>query len=150
MYNSTMSIHIEESVDLSVYNTFGISVKAKYFTRCINEEQVKEALKWCQQNNQVFFVLGGGSNMLLLSDIDALVVKIEIGGIAYINDSDQIISEAGAGVVWHDWVMDTLSKGYSGLENLSLIPGNVGASPIQNIGAYGVELKDIFISLDAI
>ncbi len=96
--------------------------------------------QWLQTKR---LVLGGGSNMLLVNDFDGLVIRMNIRGIEHRINHDEVIVEAGGGEVWNDLVLFCVDHGYAGLENLSLIPGSVGASPIQNIGAYGVELKDV-------
>lgn len=136
---------------LKEFNTFGIEVKAKFFTRVVNLDELKEALNSPEaKENEVLF-LGGGSNMLLTGDLDKFVIRLELDGIDLLNEDDNsILVRSGAGVVWHEFVMYALDQGWYGLENLSLIPGSVGASPIQNIGAYGVEIKDRFEYLEAL
>jgi UDP-N-acetylmuramate dehydrogenase len=139
---------IETNVDLRPYNTFGISCKAKRFARFFDVETLDALLK--QRNEDELLILGGGSNVLLTQDFDGLVLKNEIDGFEIIEENnDHVIIESGAGVVWHDFVMRCIENGFGGIENLSLIPGSVGASPMQNIGAYGVEIKDTFDSLNA-
>jgi len=139
---------IETNVDLQPYNTFGISCKAKRFARFNDVEILKSALK--KRDNDSLLVLGGGSNILLTQDFDGLVLKNEILGFDIIEQNeDTVLIESGAGEVWHDFVIHCIEQGYGGIENLSLIPGSVGASPMQNIGAYGVEIKDTFDSLKA-
>lgn len=133
---------------LKSYNTFGIDVKARQFVTITTTEQLKEVL---HQNNDPLFVLSGGSNMLLTKDIDALVLYLNNKGIEVVNEDEKFVwIQAQAGEIWHDFVLHTLSKNLGGLENLSLIPGKAGSSPIQNIGAYGVEIKDTFHSLEAL
>ena len=141
---------IEENISLKPYNTFGIDAKAKYFVRLSAEEH----LSWLTEqeifkNNQILW-LGGGSNMLLTQDFDGTVVKIEFKGIT-ISESKNGYSlvTAKAGENWHQFVQYCIKHNLGGLENLSLIPGNVGTAPIQNIGAYGVEIKDRFHHLKA-
>ena len=133
---------------LKSYNTFGIDVKARQFVTITTTEQLREVL---HQNNDPLFVLSGGSNMLLTKDIDALVLYLNNKGIEVVNEDEKFVwIQAQAGEIWHDFVLHTLSKNLGGLENLSLIPGKAGSSPIQNIGAYGVEIKDTFHSLEAL
>ena len=142
---------IRENISLKPYNTFGIEVYAKYFSAFDSEEQLFALLKHelLQKNHPV--ILGGGSNILFTRDVDGLVLKNEIDGIELVNeDSNSYYLKVGAGVNWHSFVMHCIENNYAGIENLSLIPGNAGASPMQNIGAYGVEIKDVFHALEAI
>ena len=140
---------IQEQISLKPYNTFGIDVKAQYFTKVETLSELREALLHSQFKNK--FILGGGSNMLLTKDIEALVILLALKGKQIVKETEtHIYIKANAGENWHDFVQWTLVENYGGLENLSLIPGNVGAAPIQNIGAYGVELKDTFVSCDAL
>lgn len=142
---------IEQNVSLQPYNTFGLTAKAKLLSRVTDVPTLQAVLSDSTVKNEERFILGGGSNILLTKDINALVVKNEIGGIELeYEDSDSFRIKSGAGVVWHDLVMHCIANGYAGIENLSLIPGNVGAAPMQNIGAYGVELKNVFHSLEAV
>ncbi|MFD0976327.1 UDP-N-acetylmuramate dehydrogenase [Salinimicrobium gaetbulicola] len=128
---------------LKEYNTFGIDVKARKFISVETVEELKELLKNSYASE--LFVLGGGSNMLLTGDIEKTVVHINLEGIRIKEDlEDEVLVEAMAGENWHQFVLFCLDHGFGGLENLSLIPGNVGTAPIQNIGAYGVEIKDTF------
>lgn len=139
----------ENNFSLKEYNTFGIDVKAKNFVEITNEEELKEVLK--QTYASELFVLGGGSNCLLTKNIDATVVHVNIKGISIVNETnDEVFIKAQAGENWHEFVLYCISQNFGGIENLSLIPGNVGTSPIQNIGAYGVELKDTFVECEAI
>jgi len=135
---------------LKNYNTFGIDVQATAFVDVTSVHQLKEAIQ--QNNNKLpLFILSGGSNMLLTKNVDALVLHINFKGIDVVKeDSDFVWIQAQAGETWHDFVLNTIDKNLGGLENLSLIPGKVGSSPIQNIGAYGVEIKDTFHSLTAL
>lgn len=135
---------------LKNYNTFGIDVQATAFVDVTSVHQLKEAIQ--QNNNKLpLFILSGGSNMLLTKNVDALVLHINFKGIDVVKeDSDFVWVQAQAGETWHDFVLNTIDKNLGGLENLSLIPGKVGSSPIQNIGAYGVEIKDTFHSLTAL
>ena len=128
---------------LKAYNTFGIDVKAQKFISVETVEELKELLKNSYASE--LFVLGGGSNMLLTGDIEKTVVHINLKGVRIKEDlEDHVLVEAMAGENWHQFVLFCLDHGFGGLENLSLIPGNVGTAPIQNIGAYGVEIKDTF------
>jgi UDP-N-acetylmuramate dehydrogenase len=139
---------IQTNFDLKPYNTFGISVKADRFATFSSVKELETVLSG--QKNDPLLILGGGSNLLLTKDFHGLVLKNEISGIQVISESeDEAIVESGAGETWHEFVMKCIELNLSGLENLSLIPGSVGASPMQNIGAYGVEIKDCFESLSA-
>ncbi len=134
---------------LKFYNTFGIDVKAKEFTSVSSFSELQSALDKYQ--NREIFVLGGGSNMLLTQDIEKPVIHINLKGIEVVSqDENHVWVEAKAGENWHEFVLWTLENNFGGVENLSLIPGNIGSAPIQNIGAYGVELKDVFDSCKAI
>jgi len=141
----------EQHISLKPYNSFGIEAIARYFIRFKSREEVQEifeAIKELQIAERL--ILGGGSNVLLCSDFNGYVLKNEIGGIEVIRDeADFVMIKAGAGVPWHQLVMYAVDRGWGGIENLSLIPGSTGAAPMQNIGAYGVELKDVFDSLEA-
>lgn len=138
---------ISENQSLQPYNTFGIDVTTRYFTEVHTEAELREAL---QSGIEPIFILGGGSNILLTKDFAGLVIKNSISGKAIIKTNEnQVIVRIGAGENWHQTVLWTLSQNFGGLENLSLIPGTVGASPMQNIGAYGVEIKDVFHHLEA-
>ena len=140
---------ITKNVSLKSFNTFGIDVKAKRFCSVTNLEDLKHVLK--AHHTNALFVLGGGSNMLLTKDIESLVIHVNLKGIEIIKETEsKVIIKANAGENWHQLVMWCIARGYGGIENLSLIPGNVGTAPIQNIGAYGVELKDVFVSCEAI
>jgi len=142
-------LNISHNVSLKNYNTFGIDVTAKDFIAVAN---TNELLKVLQLNNQTLFILGGGSNMLLTKNIEnALVVHVNIKGKTIIKENDDFAwVTVNAGENWHEFILWSLDKGYGGLENMSLIPGNVGTAPIQNIGAYGKELKDNFIECNTI
>jgi UDP-N-acetylmuramate dehydrogenase len=141
-------MHVESHKSLKAFNTFGIDCKARHFVSVSSVSELKEVLS--QKLYPSIFILGGGSNMLLTKDIDALVAHINLKGISIISEKDtEVLIEAMAGENWHDLVQYTIEKDFGGLENLSLIPGNVGTAPIQNIGAYGVELKDVFHSCTA-
>ena len=144
-------MNIQENISLLPYNTFGIDKKAKYFVQAASEKNIKSVLLETKKLNLPLIVLGGGSNILLTKDLKAIVLKIELKGIKVIEENeDNILVEVGAGENWHDFVLHCIGKGWAGVENLSLIPGTVGASPMQNIGAYGVEIKEVFQQLTAI
>lgn len=140
---------LQENVSLKPFNTFGIDVNAHYFAEVKSETDLKEVFDSPIAKTQKLLVLGGGSNMLFTKDFEGLVVKVSIPGITYEVQDDEVTVVAGGGVVWNDLVNYCVAAGFAGIENLSLIPGTVGASPIQNIGAYGVELKDVFTSCTA-
>ena len=139
---------MEHNYSLQPFNTFGIEVKAKYFATFSNTRELETCLK--AQPNEPLLILGGGSNLLFTQDFDGLVLRNQITGISIVKENDQnIYVKAGAGEIWHEFVLHCIEKNWAGLENLSLIPGSVGASPMQNIGAYGVEIKDVFHELSA-
>lgn len=139
----------QENISLKPYNTFSIPVSSHYFAEIFSSSALEELLKSELIKEQQLLILGGGSNLLFTKDFDGLVIKMSIPGISEEVHGDEVIVTAGAGVVWNDFVNCCVQKGFAGVENLSLIPGTVGASPIQNIGAYGVELKDVFESCSA-
>lgn len=137
---------IQENVSLKPYNTFGVDVSARYFAEVSSVEELTEILNLSNDKKPVLF-LGGGSNILFTKDFEGLILKLNLRGICEeIIDENEILITAKAGENWHQFVKYCLKKNYGGLENLSLIPGNVGTSPMQNIGAYGTEIKDIFES----
>jgi UDP-N-acetylmuramate dehydrogenase len=138
-----------QNVDLKPYNTFGLSVKAENFSTFSSIEQLRSLL--VDNSGKNLLVLGGGSNMLLTQDIQGIVLKNELHGIEIIEeDEDSAWVKSAAGEVWHDLVLYAIDKKLGGIENMSLIPGSVGAAPMQNIGAYGAEIKDVFVSLEAL
>ena len=140
-------MNIQQNISLKPYNTFGIDVLAKRFVRVNSIDELLAVLKV----EKDIFLLSGGSNMLLTSDIDRLVVYLNLKGIQVQEyENDTVCISCDAGEDWHEFVLWCISHNYGGLENLSLIPGNVGTSPIQNIGAYGVEIKDVFYELKAV
>ena len=141
-------MQVQENILLRSYNTFGIDVKARYFTAFLDVVALEELL--ISYSNTSLFILGGGSNILFTRDFDGLVLKNEIRGIEELyEDEEYVYIKAGAGENWHQFVLHCINNNWAGIENLSLIPGNVGAAPMQNIGAYGVELRDVFHSLEA-
>ena len=151
MESTAIPLDVLEHVELAPYTTFGIEAKARWFADVTSVDGLRAALDWSRSHGVEVFVLGGGSNMLLHGDVEALVLRIQILGVDVRSDDGRHVEVAvGAGEVWHDFVMHTLDQGWGGLENLSLIPGSVGASPMQNIGAYGVEIRDHFAWLDAV
>lgn len=140
---------IQQQFSLKEYNTFGIDACASHFVEVKSEEELRKVLQLTEFPEKI--VLGGGSNILITSDLYALVIHINLKGIQVVReDADDVVIRVMAGENWHDLVLWTLERGYGGLENLSLIPGNTGTAPIQNIGAYGVELKDSFEGCEAI
>ena len=142
---------IERNVSLQPLNSFGIAARAARMVRVRGEDDVRAVLADAELAAQDRFVLGGGSNIVLTGDVKGVVLKVEVAGRRVLGQTARhTIVEAGAGENWHDFVGWTLDQGLPGLENLALIPGTVGASPVQNIGAYGVELQDRFHELDAI
>lgn len=142
-------MHIQEHISLKPYNTFGIESSARYFVSVNTIEELQEAL--AMPNYLKKFLLGGGSNILLTGAIDALVIHVNLKGISIEHEREhQIHISCMAGENWHELVRYCIKNNYGGMENMSLIPGNVGTAPIQNIGAYGVELKDIFLKCSAI
>ena len=142
---------VEKNVPLQSFNTFGIVAKALSLVRLQSLADIDALLADALLKTTPKFILGGGSNIVLTGDVKPLVLKVEIMGKQLVSETAKAwIVQAGAGENWHDLVTWTLENGYPGLENLALIPGSVGASPVQNIGAYGVELQDRFESLDAV
>ncbi|WP_294223179.1 UDP-N-acetylmuramate dehydrogenase [uncultured Chryseobacterium sp.] len=138
---------MHENFSLKPYNTFGVDVKARYFAEVNTVEALKEALNFSKENNLPWLFLGGGSNVLFTCDFNGLVIKLNLKGISVQpQNENEVLVTAKAGENWHEFVMFCLDKNFGGLENLSLIPGNVGTSPMQNIGAYGTEIKDIFVN----
>ncbi|MEO6253558.1 MAG: UDP-N-acetylmuramate dehydrogenase [Ferruginibacter sp.] len=138
---------VQENILIKEYNTFGISAYADLFAKFNSVNELGELLEF---NRLPTLILGGGSNILFTKNFNGLVLKNELLGIKEITeDAHHIYVQAGAGVNWHHFVLHCINKGWAGVENLSLIPGNVGASPMQNIGAYGAEIKDVFYSLEA-
>jgi len=142
-------VHIEQNISLKPFNTFGIDVEASYFISVSNIDELKEVLTLKEYPNKL--ILGGGSNMLLTKNQNCLVIHVNLKGIEIVSeDENLVLVKANAGENWHEFVLWCINNNFGGIENLSLIPGNVGTAPIQNIGAYGVELKDSFVSCEAI
>src|SRR5687768_5019543 len=141
---------IQENISLKPYNTFGIDVRGKYFSSFQSTDELEELLNYKLQTTNYKLVLGGGSNILFTKNYDGLILKNDIKGIELIKEDEHYVYvRVGAGENWHQFVLYCLQYNFAGVENLSLIPGNVGASPMQNIGAYGVEIKDVFHQLEA-
>ena len=146
--NALSFMEIQSNFSLKKYNTFGIEAKAKQFVAIHSVQELKNVLQ--ENKTTQKFILGGGSNMLLTKDIDALVIHIDLKGKKIIEENDNFVwVESQAGESWHEFVLWTIDQNLGGLENMSLIPGNVGTTPVQNIGAYGTEIKDTFISCEA-
>lgn len=142
---------IQQQVDLLPYNTFGIKAFAKYFTTINNLDEAKALLSSDIFKKEKHFIIGGGSNILLTKDFDGLIIKISLKGIEIVHEDEETVTvKVGAGEIWHDFVMYCVDHNWGGLENLSLIPGTVGAAPMQNIGAYGVEIKKNILAVEAL
>ncbi|HTB51651.1 MAG TPA: UDP-N-acetylmuramate dehydrogenase [Ferruginibacter sp.] len=143
-------MQVQENISLKKFNTFGIDVQAKYFSAFATIEELHELLDHKHFKKSTTLILGGGSNVLFTKNYNGLVVKNELKGIKKVKeDEHHVYVQVGAGENWHRFVLYCIENNLAGVENLSLIPGNVGASPMQNIGAYGVEIKDVFYYLDA-
>ena len=141
-------MEILQNFSLKNYNTFGIEAKARQFIAVHSVAELKTVLK--EHQNEKKFILGGGSNMLLTQDVDALVIHIDLKGKKIIKEDDDFVwIEGQAGENWHEFVLWNIDQNFGGLENMSLIPGNVGTTPVQNIGAYGAEIKDTFVFCEA-
>ncbi len=146
-----LGLSFQEDFDLTAYNTMGLSSKARYFVSVKSVQELKVALEFADTKNLKRMILGGGSNVLFITDFDGLVINMALKGESLVKeDTEHIYLKVNGGESWHQLVLRCVEKGWGGIENLSLIPGSVGASPIQNIGAYGVELKDVFESLEAL
>ena len=142
---------IETNKSLRPFNTFGVDASAKYFVEIRSAEEFRELLRDQRFRNEKKLILGGGSNLLLTKDFNGLVVKNALLGVHGVSETvTEVILRAGGGEPWEAFVRECVARNYAGLENLSLIPGSVGAAPVQNIGAYGVELRDAFEELEAI
>ncbi len=148
-------MQVQENISLKPYNTFSIDVKARYFARFSNTEELSALLTTGTPGGQAgsklpILILGGGSNVLFIKDFEGLVLKNEIKGIQKVEEDDEFVHiQVGAGENWHQLVLHCIENEWAGVENLSLIPGSVGATPMQNIGAYGVEIKEVFQELKA-
>ena len=144
-------MQIQQNLSLKSYNTFGIDVQAAFFSNFSSLEELVELTAFCEQKNDLpQLVLGGGSNVLFTQDFRGVILRNELKGIEMVKeDALHYYVRSAAGEDWHQFVLFCLENNYAGVENLSLIPGNVGGSPIQNIGAYGVEIKDVFHELEA-
>lgn len=142
---------IKKHVSLKPYNTFGIDVQAEFFARCTSVDDFREALSFAHKRGTNPLILGGGSNILFTRDVAGTVLHNELQGIQIVKETaDHVYVNAGGGENWHALVMYCVERNWGGVENLSLIPGSAGAGPMQNIGAYGVELKDVFYQLQAL
>lgn len=142
---------LQHHADLKPFNTFGIAATADRLARFNTVDELRSLLASPEVKGAPLLILGGGSNILFTRDFHGTILVNELPGIAVVQeDADHVWVKAGAGVVWHEFVLNCVEQGWSGVENLSLIPGKVGAAPMQNIGAYGVEIKDTFSSLDAL
>jgi UDP-N-acetylmuramate dehydrogenase len=141
---------IKEHADLRHLNTFHVAAQARYFSAVKSIEELRDVLAWARQQQLFFMLLGQGSNILFRQDYPGLVIELQMHGIKVVEDTDTHVDvQAMGGEIWHDFVLYCLDNGYFGLENLSLIPGTIGAAPVQNIGAYGVEIKDTLLALEA-
>lgn len=144
-------LNIRSHASLKPYNTFGIDADARYLVEINHADDINTLLQLTDFMGVPKLILGGGSNVLLCHDFNGLVIKMNIQGIEVLRDDDtHVYLTVGAGVNWHELVLFCVQQGYAGMENLSLIPGTVGAAPMQNIGAYGVELEQVFDSLTAV
>lgn len=142
---------VQRGVSLRPYTTFGIEAQANYFAELRSESDFQTLHQLNEVTSLPKLILGGGSNLLLTRDFDGLVLRLALDGIEVVREDEQhVYVRAGAGVVWHDLVLFCVNNNYAGMENLSLIPGTVGAAPMQNIGAYGVEIEQLFDHLDAV
>jgi len=139
-----------DSVDLASFTTFGIHTRAQHVVVVTSRTELNEALAWAREHNVPWRILGGGSNVLLTQDVGGLVIVMRIVGREVVHDGDEVLITCGAGEVWHDIVTWTVEEGWGGFENMALIPGTIGAAPMQNIGAYGVEQASCFVSCDAL
>ena len=146
-----MQLKIEENKNLQPYNTFGIEAVASYFCEVHTIEELQALFKDDRFRKMPLLILGGGSNVLFTQNPEGLVVLNKITGTEVLEENaEEVLVKVGAGVSWHEFVLYTIAQGWGGLENLSLIPGTTGAAPMQNIGAYGVEIKDTFQALEAV
>ena len=145
-------MEIQPDFDLKAYNTFNVTARCSYFVAVTDIDELKQALQFARDKNLALLILGGGSNILFSTDYAGLVIHVNIRGIEIVQSAaagGSVTLKVGSGENWHDFVSYCLQKHFYGMENLALIPGNVGAAPIQNIGAYAVEQKDCFQCLEA-
>lgn len=153
MAKPTTDISVQKNVNLAPFNTLHLATKARYFLSIESEEQLQEFISEYGDDDAFsnLFILGGGSNVLFVNGFEGLILHIDIGGREVVRESkEEVWLKVGAGENWHQTVQYCVKQGWGGIENLSLIPGTMGAAPIQNIGAYGVELQDVFQSLEAV
>ena len=151
MTTPSAGLEVEQRANLREHNTFGLPAIARTLVRLRSEADVRRVVDHPVYGVSPKLILGGGSNLVLTRDVEAVVLKVEIPGLRLVEaTAEHWLVEAGAGVSWHDLVAWTVAQGWPGLENLALVPGSVGAAPVQNIGAYGLELKDRFHSLDTV
>jgi UDP-N-acetylmuramate dehydrogenase len=144
-------IDLEENISLHPFNTFGIDIRAKYFVRITSKEDFQKLINTSIYKLHSSLILGGGSNVLFTKDYNGLVIKDDLKGIAIVDETPQLITiKVQAGENWHQFVMYCVKNNYGGVENLSLIPGTMGAAPMQNIGAYGIEVKEVIKEVEAI
>ena len=142
---------LESQFSLKLFNTLAIDSIAEYFVDAKNINEIQESLRYAKECNLAVKVLGGGSNVVMSDSISGLVLKYSEAGCVVLSETDEYVHiKVGAGFIWHDFVLFTLAEGWYGLENLSYIPGTVGASPVQNIGAYGVEVKDFIVRVNGV
>ncbi len=144
-------LRVQENVDLRHLNTFHVAAQARYLVRVAGTDHLREVLRWCREEGLPFLLIGQGSNVLFKQDYPGLVIELQLLGREVVADNTEWVDvRVAAGEPWHGFVQYALKQHWYGLENLSLIPGTVGAAPVQNIGAYGVELKDFFVELEAL
>ena len=144
-------MNIQQNISLKQYNTFGIDANAKYFAEYNSEDELKEILRSDILKENHYLHIGGGSNLLFLNDFDGIILHSKINSIEMIKENDDFVwLRAGSGVIWDDFVAFCVENNWCGVENLSLIPGEVGASAVQNIGAYGMEVKDTIETVETI
>lgn len=147
----TIEDQLQRNFSLKNHNTFGLDVQTAYFFECSDLEGLRSVIVWSNDKNISRLILGGGSNVLLINDFSGVVINNSLKGCEIVNETTELVDlKIGSGEVWHEVVMKAVENDWGGIENLSLIPGSVGAAPMQNIGAYGVEIKDVFLNLDAL
>lgn len=151
MTQSAADFSIQSEVNLAPFNTLHVEAQAQYFLSATSARQLRTFIDEKSANYSKIFILGGGSNVLFVRDFEGLILHINIRGREVVKETEShIFLKVGAGENWHETVLHCVDRGWGGIENLSLIPGTVGAAPIQNIGAYGVELREVFEKLEAI